>query len=126
MSPSINPSAECDECGATLRDSDSGHGVCLYCRLPDLLDQQLFLVRESVLRLTDDPAIRHALDAHRAPDHEWLPVLRPGDTCVSPDRLTFAQVAVDASGAIRVGIAERESTSDSWPRKEWLAKEVSR
>jgi hypothetical protein len=30
----------CDECGFVLRSSDSGHGACLYCRLPDLLDQQ--------------------------------------------------------------------------------------
>lgn len=30
----------CDDCGLPLRSADSGHGVCLYCRLPDLLDHQ--------------------------------------------------------------------------------------
>lgn len=123
-SPSINPSAECDDCGYSLRPSDSGHGYCLYCRLPDLLDQQLFMVRQSVLGVTDDPAIIAAIDGHREPGYDLgLPVLRPGSTCVSDDRLTMAQVAV-IDGRLHIGVAERGSTSESWPRKEWLAKEA--
>jgi hypothetical protein len=122
-SPSINPSAECDDCGGSLRSSDSGHGICLYCRLPDLLDQQLFMVRQSVQRVTDDPAIIAAVDSHREPGYDLgLPVLRPGDTCVSDDRRTMAQVAF-INETLHIGFAHRNSTSDTWPRKEWLQKE---
>lgn len=35
----------CEDCGAPLRPSDSGHGACLYCRLPDILDQAQWVAR---------------------------------------------------------------------------------
>ncbi len=35
----------CDDCGATMRYSDSGHSACLYCRLPDILDQAQWVAR---------------------------------------------------------------------------------
>jgi hypothetical protein len=124
-SPSINPGAECDDCGGSLRSSDSGHGICLYCRLPDLLDQQLFMVRQSILGVTDDPVIVAAIDAHREPGYDLgLPVLRPGDQAVSDDRLTLAQLALLNTGGkgptLHIGIAHRDSTLDTWPRKTWM------
>lgn len=34
----------CGDCGDPLtHPTDSGHGACLYCRLPDILSQQAYL-----------------------------------------------------------------------------------
>jgi hypothetical protein len=78
---------ECDECGERLRGQDSGHSVCLYCRLFDLLDHQRYVAR--------------------------LDTLPAGTTLVSEDGLTTAFVAVNGDGP-QLNISTRDRISESF------------
>jgi hypothetical protein len=137
-----------DGCGGPMRGNDSGHHICLYCRLPDLLDHQLHMVAAPLLDLcavaegnaaTEDEsgkgydhephvptaAIRTSLASHREPG-AYFPAafLSPGDQAVSDDRLTMARfIVLTKNGRLQptIGIARRDSTMDTWPRLDFMA-----
>ena len=78
----------CSECGWIMRSEDSGHDVCLYCRLPDLLDQARYVADEDYA----------------------------GRVYVSEDRLTMVNIRRRLlEEAPYVTLAVRESEMDTWP-----------